>query len=375
MLKGMSDLTSLDSKAHSKRTFLRLRFLFSIASLVSFAGCTEVYGPSRVGQVSDVALSKDGRIIAVAGKRPRTHREGLLEVYDLKAGKLVGDIKTEHSITSVAVAPDGSRLAYVVANVPMLYICKVSDSIDSQAILELPNRHGPIINQGHLHFSKSGKYLYGVVDHKQVNVWNTDTFHLVSKVYSGDPMSTTMSNDEQWLAVGSWGGEIKVYSTGDWESVNSIEGNLPVFDMDFSSNGEFLATTVVTNKSPCMFSRHVWSTKPWKLVREFAVESPWVVFDPTGNRLAIQNEDDSITWLALPGFALEKVRFEGAGWMLASAGDPRVVVGHRYRDEEICVWSWNPVGETRLLHTIQWDPRRVPFAMGSTALITEAHTK
>ncbi len=371
----MSDLPSLVSKSRSKNTFLRLRYFLCIASLVSFAGCTELYGPSRVGQVSDVALSKDGSIIAVAGKRPRTHRKGLLEIYDLKTGKLVGDIKTEHSITSVAVAPDGSQLAYVVATIPILYVCKVSDSIETQAILELPNRYGPIINQGHLHFSKSGKYLYGVVDHKQVNVWNTETFHLVSKVYSGDPMSATMSGDEQWLAVGSWGGEIKVYSTSDWENVNSIEGNLPVFDLDFSSNGEFLATTVMTNKSPCMFSRHVWSTKPWKLVREFAVESPWVVFDPTGNRLAIQNEDDSITWLALPGLALEKVRFQGAGWMLASAGDPRVVVGHRNRDEEICVWSWNPVGETRLLHTIQQDPWRVPLGKGNTALITEAHTK
>lgn len=371
----MSDLPSLVSKSRSKNTFLRLRYFLCIASLVSFAGCTELYGPSRVGQIYDVALSNDARIIAVAGKRPRSNRNGLVEVYDLNAGRLIGKVKPKHGVWSVAVSPDGRRLAYNESGSPVVHVCNVSESLETVAALELPPGDGPILSSRQLHFSENGKYLYAVVECKHVSVWDAQTFQHIVNIYPRCPHSAAMSADEQWLAVGSCAGDIKVYSTNDWKEVYSLECNLRVSDIGFAPSGEFLAASAITcNQNSCTYLRRVWDIGTTKLVREFPAKWPSVVFDPTENRLALQNEENSITWLALPEFAVERVHFEGAGWLRASAGQPRVVVGNRYWENgEICVWSWDSIGNTRLLHTIQWHPWRVPWGKWNTALITEAH--
>jgi hypothetical protein len=157
-----------------------------------------------IGMTSALGFSPDATTLYVAGGE--SGLQGELRAYDLKAGRLVYEIRLSNDVlTGLAVHPDGKRIA-------------LSGMDRKIRLFDVAERREVWSNRGHsdfawsVAFSKDGRKLVSTGKDKSVKVWNTETGtveqtltghrdEVLSAVFSPDGTSVLSGGKEPRVAV------------------------------------------------------------------------------------------------------------------------------------------------------------------------------
>ncbi len=237
--------------------------------------------------VKGVSFSSDGKRLATASATPSRlgKAPGEVKVWDAASGQETLTLKGQTNVWSVALSPDGKRLASASAGT-----IKVWDAISGLEVLTLTGHTNWV---SRVVFSPDGKRLAS--------------------------------------ASGEWrkGGEVKVWDTTSGQEMLTLKGHTDeVYDVVFSQDGKRLASASEDNTA------RVWDAATGKetlTLKGHTGGVSGVAFSPDGKRLASASHDrtvmvwDAITgqeMLTLKGHAtfLQSVAFSPDGKRLASAG-------------------------------------------------------
>lgn len=151
--------------------------------------------------IRGLAISQDGGLIYAGG------RDGSLYKFAMNASEQPEPVKREHSIYTLALAPDGKTLA-VAGSDKIIYLL---DTEKFQPKLELDKHAGSVYG---LAFHKDGQRLASAGWDKTIRIWNTSS-GLVEKEWSGesgDLWSIAYSPDGTKLATAGQDGSVKLWN-------------------------------------------------------------------------------------------------------------------------------------------------------------------
>ena len=144
-------------------------------------------------------------------------------------------------IASVAVSPDGSRIA-----VARFARVEIRDAVSLKLVHELTGFPGKVNS---VQFSNDGKSLVtasGITGlYGRAQIWNTSDFKQRSlfEAHRDTMYAATLSPDGSLLATASYDRKIELFDVKSGEPVQTLEGhNGAIFDLAFHPNGEVLAS-------------------------------------------------------------------------------------------------------------------------------------
>lgn len=194
------------------------------------------------GIVSDLSFSPDSSILASA------NLQNIIELWGIKKGdfyhvtNLAGH---KASVYAVSFYPNGLYLASAGKDKEVrIWPLGVDDEIK----ILIPHTH-IVLN---LSFSPKGNFLASGSADNTVNLWRVSSQEgkislseqpLFSYVHKGWVLRTVFSIDEKYLITSSQYGELRVWDLSSMQLIKvvSVYPNEPIFDIAFSSNGEYLA--------------------------------------------------------------------------------------------------------------------------------------
>jgi WD40 repeat protein len=319
------------------------------------------------GNVDDVAVSPDGKLLAISSIRPDdggAYGVNAVKVLDAQTGKELITLKgLPFGVTSVAFSPDSNRLATTTLNVVRFSpdgkpseekgrTVKVWNAKTGEALLTVKGDH---TNCGSLAFSPDGKRLAtgyvrwgaktGNGSESEIKVLDAQAGkELISiKGQTGiigflrPPYWVFFSPDGKRLAAAS-GTEVKVWDaeTGDVVLCLKAAGRR----LAFSPDGKRLATTGEEAK--------LWDAKSGKELFTLKGHTDPVVdvtFSPNGKRLASTSSDKTVkVWDAETG--QELLSLKGGGFRVAFSQDGNRLVSVS-PDGMVTIWDATPLPEQR----------------------------
>jgi len=197
------------------------------------------------GCVYGVAVSPDGRRIAVGSGFYSPRTEARLSVWDPASGQAIWSrSEPDFMAMGVAFSPDGTSLAagYGAYSGITAGKVKVWDAASGRETISFP---GPVGGVNKVAFHPDGRRL-AVAGSGVVEVWDLPTRTRVREVrgHSRWVYSVAFSPDGKWLATGGWDRTVKL-----WEAATGAE-RLTIFahkgfvlDLAFSPDSRSLATT------------------------------------------------------------------------------------------------------------------------------------
>jgi formylglycine-generating enzyme required for sulfatase activity/WD40 repeat protein len=233
------------------------------------------------GQISAVAFSPDGSLLAAAGR-------GGVKTWDAETGKPSlslddASLAKHHLVFS----PDGKRLAASDdgRNDFADALCQIWDLSTGKPVLRLKG------GGNSLSFSPDSRFLAGAdagfLDGGETTLWDAITGQ-VKQVYRGMGDGVAFSPDGKQLAMTGVGG-VKIVDVADPSSVLTFIGPLQpggAQNLAFSPDGRRLAIGRETSPSGPA-SVKVLETKADQDARTLSGLGGWVAFGPRGDRLAV----------------------------------------------------------------------------------------
>jgi len=234
-----------------------------------------------------VAFSPDGKL-AVTGGSVHGQRAGRIQVWDWRGPKQTAAVIQDRLVQSLAISPDGARLASVSYGCP-------------PQLWDLPDLSAPVVLDGHsddvksVAFSPDGVYLATGSWDGMVKLWNCETaicVQMLSLPADAGAISTVLfSPDGSELMAASGNvnpddqtrfGRVTCWDLQSGEVVDTLPHDAYVATMAFAPQGE----TLVTGSRDGLVT--VWDLKSRAPLETFRHDGPIeaVAVSPNGQLLA-----------------------------------------------------------------------------------------
>ncbi len=187
--------------------------------------------PLTKDSVYSLALSPDG------GKLAWGIQEGA-KLRNLTTGQEMALISKRSRVTSIAISPDGKMLALGLWNSSII-LCDAADGRE----IDVLSRHSGVVNS--VAFSTDGRTLASGSRDKTVIIWDVAAKQprVAPLTSHGDRVSSVaFSPDGRILASGGQDKRIILWSTATGQQVGNYGSSVAVSSLVFSPNGEILAS-------------------------------------------------------------------------------------------------------------------------------------
>ena len=189
------------------------------------------------GTVTGLALSPDGKTLAVAGR--------VVQLWQTATGQRIGTAlpaADDGRYQAVAFSPDGTTLATLGADgTARIWDVATRQQIGAPLTVDRPGTSG-----GAVAFSPDGRTLVTVGARGQIRLWSVATHRPIGRPMAGDPATTVLafSPGGTTLAAASGDGSVRLWDVATQQEIGTpmTADAQPVYAAAFSLDGTTLAT-------------------------------------------------------------------------------------------------------------------------------------
>ncbi|MGO9545474.1 MAG: PDZ domain-containing protein [Rhodomicrobium sp.] len=276
-------------------------------------------GPGNEGKIYAMALSPDGRWLALGGLFPGTREASdAIRLYNFKSGELKALLKGHtNAIYGLAFSPDGKKL--------------ISGSFDNDAILwdvegaSLLQRlkgHRDIIHA--VSFTPDGQRAVTVSFDNTLRLWSVADGALIRPMtgHSDKVVALAVSPKDGSIASGDFSGEVRLWDgkSGALRKVFSNQGGV-VGSLRFAPDGRMLLSTC--GYKGCAFTQRIYDAASGKELTSYAKHNNVVgasAFLPDGSLVATGGGNDEAIHIWDPKTGETEAVLKGAGRLILAAG-------------------------------------------------------
>jgi len=246
-------------------------------------------GPGPEGKIAAMALSPDGRWLAVAGWTP----DNDIRLYDFASGQLKALLKGHRDVVfGLAFSPDGKKL---ISGSGLAEFSAIIWDVEMQTLLHrLQGHRDHIFAVG---FTPDGtRAVTGSFD-RTLRLWNAADGALIKEMtgHSDKVRSLAVSPRDGSIASGDWSGEIRLWDgkTGSFKKVLAHQDG-EVGSLLFSPDGRLLLSTC--GYAACNGPQRIYDAASGRELTAYTKQDSTVLasaFSPAGSLVATGGGDDN----------------------------------------------------------------------------------
>ena len=257
------------------------------------------------GDVTDLVVSRDGRLLAAAAGEPGLFGEAT--VWNTRTWKVIARLKGHRDgLYAVALSPDGKMIATGSYDKKI----KLWSLAGKKELRQLDGHNGPVHD---LAFHPSGKLLASASGDRTVKLWDVGTGKRLDTLGQPekDQYTVAFSPDGKRIVAGGVDNRIRVWAV----TKMGKEGTNPLLYTRFAHRGAILRLVFSPDGKRLVSSSEdrtvkLWDARRYTQQRSFKNQSDWVTaltVAPNGRTLFLGRLDGSVAMIALAGTEQSKV--------------------------------------------------------------------
>ena len=312
----------------------------------------------HTGMVHSVAWSPDGSRLATAGRSMSFDYDRSIRIWNAAGDEVSPDGSPDYPAESVAVAPDGRRMASACIDGS----ATVWATESGRKLASFQYDNGTAF--GHVAFSPDGKTL-AVTGRAAVFLRDAETGNALAQIddMGNHLRSVAFSPDGRWLVTGDMEGNVNVANVATRQQVKNLAAERlgEVWSVVFTPDSKRVAAA---SWAPGVY---VWDVATGEVQAQFKDHEQYVrsvAISPDGRLLAAGGDDDVVAIRELvTGELVCKLHSPGGAPCLAFAADSRTVVAGTYLNE---LYFWDlavPQADRFLTYSGRYGGRITQLAM------------